>query len=273
MKPPPSRSTYLRNTLISLQWWAAACCRASLLAFVTLCVLIACIAGAAPVQAASQAALAEHSQTLSWRDQFGVTSSILPRPTPCLVVLPAPHMLTPQQIAHPVLAGRRIDADGLAGRCISHRLPVPAPQVKPPALDGQVILVSLAQQWLWAYQDGTLVYATPVTTGRPELPTPRGIYHITATLADTTFYSPWGPWSPYYYAPEHIAHALLFRADGYYIHDAAWRHAFGPDTNRPHTDPDGMRENGSHGCVNVPPGASAWLYDWAQLGAAVVISA
>lgn len=273
MKPSPSRSNSLRNTLVSLQWWAAAFCRTSLLAVVAVCALTACIAGAAPVQAASQIGLAERSQTLLWLDRSSVAASTPLRPTGCLVAPLAPQLLTAEQIAHPVLAGRQVDADGQPRRCISHHLPMPAPRAKPPALAGQLIFVSLSQQWLWAYQDGRLVYATPVTTGRPELPTPQGTYHITTKIADTTFYSPWGPWSPYYYAPEHIAHALLFRAGGYYIHEAAWRHAFGPGSNLPHTDPDGTHEDGSHGCVNVPPLASAWLYDWVRIGAAVVISA
>ncbi len=39
---------------------------------------------------------------------------------------------------------------------------------------GRSIVVSLSLQELVAYQDGCVVKATPVTTGRPALPTPRG---------------------------------------------------------------------------------------------------
>ncbi|HET9979569.1 MAG TPA: L,D-transpeptidase, partial [Ktedonobacterales bacterium] len=60
---------------------------------------------------------------------------------------------------------------------------------------------------------------------------------------------------------------------GYYIHDAPWRHAFGPGTEKPHTNPDGSWETGSHGCVNMPTPAAAALYNWVHVGARVVIVA
>jgi lipoprotein-anchoring transpeptidase ErfK/SrfK len=116
-----------------------------------------------------------------------------------------------------------------------------------------------------------LYYDTPVTSGMPQLPTPDGTFYIQFKETNVTFYSPWPPGSPYYYSPEHINYALNFAAGGYFIHDAPWRHLFGPGTNYPHTDPDGTKETGSHGCVNVPTPAGRWLYNWAWNGATVVI--
>ncbi len=149
--------------------------------------------------------------------------------------------------------------------------PGPAPIGGVPNIGGQLILVSLAQQWLWAYQDRVLYYDTPVTTGMPQLPTPDGIFYIQFKETNITFYSPWPPGSPYYYSPEHINYALDFAAGGYFLHDAPWRHMFGPGTNYPHTDPDGTVETGSHGCVNMPTPAGQWLYNWAWNGAVVDI--
>ncbi|MBF6592771.1 MAG: L,D-transpeptidase [Ktedonobacterales bacterium] len=140
-------------------------------------------------------------------------------------------------------------------------------------MGGRVILVSLSQQWLWAYLDGRLLFASPVTTGRPSLATPIGTYTIQAKLTNVTFFSPWAPGSPYYYAPLRINYALLFRAGGFYIHDAPWRETFGPGSEQPHTDADGTRETGSHGCVNMPERATAWLYSWATVGTALFIRA
>ncbi|HEX6796551.1 MAG TPA: L,D-transpeptidase [Ktedonobacterales bacterium] len=131
--------------------------------------------------------------------------------------------------------------------------------------------MSLAQQWLWAYQDGTLLYDTPVTSGMPQLPTPDGTYQVQWKETNVTFYSPWPQGSPYYYPPEHINYAMYFADYGYYIHDAPWRPKFGPGTNYPHTDPDGQVRTGSHGCVEVPSPAGAWLYNWAWNGATIVI--
>ncbi len=149
--------------------------------------------------------------------------------------------------------------------------PPPAPAGGIPNISGQLLLVSVTQEWLWAYQDRHLVFATPVTTGMPQLPTPTGIFQVMSKVSDVTFYSPWPPGSPYYYPPEHVNYALLFLSGGFFIHDAPWRHCFGPGTNVPHTCPDGAQETGSHGCVNTPTSSGAWLYGWAPVGATVDI--
>jgi hypothetical protein len=155
--------------------------------------------------------------------------------------------------------------------CSSAHENIPAPSYGAPQINGQVVLVSLTQQWLWAYQDQRLVMASAVTTGMPQLPTPTGVYHIMMKESNVEFYSPWPYGSPYYYTPEHIDYAMLFREGGFYLHSASWRHAFGPGTNVPHTDPDGTWETGSHGCVNLPVNAASALYGWIGIGATVII--
>lgn len=140
-----------------------------------------------------------------------------------------------------------------------------------PSGPGQVVLVSISKQQLWAFQDGKMVLTSWVTTGMPQLPTPQGTFHVQMKEADVMFYSPWPYGSPFYYTPEHINYAMLFRAGGFYIHDAPWRRAFGPGTNFPHTDPDGTYETGSHGCVNMPTNLAVQLYSWIHVGATVTI--
>lgn len=147
----------------------------------------------------------------------------------------------------------------------------PTPYGGVPQMGGKVILVSLAQQWLWAYQDGQLTYATVVTTGRPELPTPTGTFQIIWKVTDTEFISPWPAGSEFYYTPVHVNYAMLFLDGGFFLHDATWRHYFGPGTNVPHTNPDGTQETGSHGCVEMPLGAAAWLYNWSPYNTTVII--
>ncbi len=132
-----------------------------------------------------------------------------------------------------------------------------------PSGAGETILVSLSKQQLWAYQNGQVVYTTLVTTGMPALPTPTGTYSIYYKVYDTEFISPWPPGSPYYYAPEHVNYAMEWLTGGYFIHDAPWRSTFGP----------GTEANGSHGCVEVPTPAGAWLYNWVGYGATVRIVA
>jgi len=185
----------------------------------------------------------------------------------------SPRMLTPAELAHPLAFGFHVNGRGNVHRCVQAGLASPKPSMRVLPHSGQIILVSLSKQWLWAYQDGQQVFATPITTGRAELETPIGAFHVLDKVSDALFTSPWPQESPYYYPPERVAHALYFREGGYYIHDAPWRHAFGPGTNGPHVSPDGKREDGSHGCVNVATSAGKWLYTWAQVGATIQIVA
>jgi hypothetical protein len=187
----------------------------------------------------------------------------------CIVADKAGQPMTQAEVARLVTLGVR---QGEAGKSCA----LPGWYAPPPpeesATPGQLILVSLSQQWLWAFQDGKLVFATPVATGREHLRTPSGVYSVLSKAANVIFHSPWPAGSPYYYAPEHINYALLFRAGGFYIHDAPWREVFGPGSESLHGTPSGGVETGSHGCVNVPTLAADWLYRWAQVGATIQIT-
>lgn len=136
---------------------------------------------------------------------------------------------------------------------------------------GKVIIVSLSQQWLVAFQDGEAVFDTPVLTGRSQLPTPTGTYHIFAKVSPTTFHSSFPRSSPYWYPPTHINYAMEWKAGGYYLHDSWWHTSYGPGTNSHHYDPTYGWQEGSHGCVSMPLNAAAWLYQWAPIGTTVRI--
>ncbi len=132
------------------------------------------------------------------------------------------------------------------------------------------IIISLSQQRLYAYDGTRLFLSSLVTTGNRALPTPTGIYHIMAKFHPYTFISPWPKSSPDYYAPSPVNYAMLFRAGGYFIHDAPWRSAFGPGTNAQLGTP-GTNYTGSHGCVNTPFNVAKALYGWAQVGTIVQV--
>lgn len=182
------------------------------------------------------------------------------------------------------------------------RAPTPRPDAAPaaPEATGKVILVSLSRQQLYAYRDGALAFTFTVETGRPELPTPTGVFHVflkdcsdkrwTSNTAPTTahnaqcaehlgdgyaevFNSPWPQGSPYWYAPTHINYAMKFREDGFYLHDAWWHSWFGPGSNTPHKLPDGSWETGSHGCIGMRIADAERLYAWVPLGTPVYIRA
>jgi lipoprotein-anchoring transpeptidase ErfK/SrfK len=137
---------------------------------------------------------------------------------------------------------------------------------------GKLIVVSLSHQWLYAYQAGQEIFNAAVMTGRPSLPTPTGTYHVFAKLSPTTFYSPWPPGSPYWYAPTHITYALEWRAGGFFLHDSWWHTVYGPGSNGWHYDPTYGWQWGSHGCVAMPLSAAAWLYHWAPIGTTVRVN-
>ena len=120
-----------------------------------------------------------------------------------------------------------------------------------------LIVISLKRQTLWAFDHGHQWLSTYVTTGRHELPTPPGRYHIFQKRSPFKFVSPWPRWSPWYYNPAWTSYAMQFIHGGYFIHDAPWRHAYGPGT---------AYWGGSHGCVNVPLSPMRRLYKWAHIG-------
>lgn len=143
---------------------------------------------------------------------------------------------------------------------VARPTPSPAPPPKAPA---RSIRVVLSKQHLSANAAQKIIVSTNVTTGRPELPTPTGHFHILAKYSPYRFVSPWPPGSPYYYAPVWVDYAMVFAPNGYFIHDAAWQRNFGPGGNL---------RTGSHGCINVPPAAMGPLYKWARVGDDVIIT-
>lgn len=127
---------------------------------------------------------------------------------------------------------------------------------------GKVIVISLSRQVLTAYQDGNAILTTFVATGRPQLPTPPGVYHIFARYSPYKMISPWPYSSPWWYPPSWTNFAMEFIGGGYFIHDAPWRSWYGPGSNL---------YNGTHGCVNVPYSPMATLWNWAPIGTTVVV--
>lgn len=130
-------------------------------------------------------------------------------------------------------------------------------------LPHKVILVSLAQERMWAYEDGGLVVDTLVTTGRPELPTDVGLMRIYRKNLNWLMHSPWGPGSPYWYPDLTVRYAMWFHPSGEAIHDSWWRSWYGPGSN--------LGGYGSHGCIGLPYGPIDTLYAWAPVNTPVVV--
>ena len=133
---------------------------------------------------------------------------------------------------------------------------------------GTVLMISQVEQVLRFYNNGKLVRAFYVTTGRNEKPALPGVWTVQNRQAPTEFKSSDPPGSPYWYPPTPINYAILYHWGGFFVHDAWWRIKFGPGTQFPHYDGYGdpaFANNGSHGCVNMQENDAAWVYantDW-----------
>ena len=133
---------------------------------------------------------------------------------------------------------------------------------------GKVITLNLTLQEGVFYDNGCVVKATPITTGRSGLRTPTGDYSVFYKTSPFTMVSPWPLGSPDWY-PTTVVQWVLEFADGYFLHDAYWenQNAFGPGS-----DNDVDQDWASHGCVHIPTALMPWLYNWTPLGAPVIIT-
>jgi lipoprotein-anchoring transpeptidase ErfK/SrfK len=147
-------------------------------------------------------------------------------------------------------------------------LPVEGAASSIPCIPGapqNLIVVHLATQQLVAYSNGCPWLRTPVTTGRPALPTDRGTFHIFAKYPAFHMVSEWPKGSPYYYSPTWVYNAMEFVGDGTFIHNANWQPAstYGPGSQ--------YGPYASHGCIHVMDGPLRQLYNWAPIGTTVQV--
>lgn len=115
--------------------------------------------------------------------------------------------------------------------------------------------VSLTDQYLWLYKDGHCILESYFVSGNPTRghATPKGIYGLTyktrdATLSGEGYDSKVKYWMPFN------------RNVG--LHDAPWRKAFGGQI---------YRNNGSHGCINLPPANAAKIYENVDKNTPVIV--
>jgi lipoprotein-anchoring transpeptidase ErfK/SrfK len=129
----------------------------------------------------------------------------------------------------------------------------------------KTVVVRLTTQTLTAYLDGAPVLTTPVTTGRPALPTPIGSFYIHSRSSPYVFTSPWPKGNPFWYPPTPATWAMYFY-DNDFLHD---------DPVEPTSAFGAGSQNGpyaSHGCIHVPHDAMAFLYRWLPIGATVIVA-
>lgn len=116
------------------------------------------------------------------------------------------------------------------------------------------IVVSISQQTMWAYKGETVMLSSAVSTGKSGFETPVGSYGILSKLPSQTMEGVIG--GEYYNVPD-VPSVMYFTSYGHALHGTYWHASFGMPM--------------SHGCVNLPMDAAAWLYQWAPVGTPVLI--
>ncbi|MFN3374064.1 MAG: L,D-transpeptidase, partial [Chloroflexus sp.] len=119
----------------------------------------------------------------------------------------------------------------------------------------KLIIVDLSDQWLYALDGDRIVFDAPVSTGRDGFNTPVGSFNIYAKVREQTMRGCAG--GECWIVPR-VPHAMYI-VGGVALHGTYWHNQFGTGVRR------------SHGCINLPLKAAAWLYDWAPVGTPVVV--
>lgn len=121
------------------------------------------------------------------------------------------------------------------------------------------IVIDISDQAMWAYEGGSLVINTLVSTGTgnvPETVTPLGYHFITWKTPLQTMK---GVIADEAYEVEDVPWVMYFDEAGNALHGAYWHNNFGTPM--------------SHGCVNLPLDVAEFLYGWAPEGTAVTVLA
>jgi lipoprotein-anchoring transpeptidase ErfK/SrfK len=126
------------------------------------------------------------------------------------------------------------------------------PPAGAPSGNAKWIEVDLSEQHLWAWSSRSVVFHSAVSTGTAAHPTVIGTFAVYQKLRYDDMEGG-TPGIDYYFTPD-VPYTMYFY-DGYAIHGAYWHNNFGYPM--------------SHGCVNLPVPAAAWMYDWTPIGTTV----
>lgn len=120
------------------------------------------------------------------------------------------------------------------------------------------IEISIAQQHVWYYKNGNLVFESDCVTGDAgkKRDTPTGLYYILEKIDGKYLRGPgYKTW---------VNKWMRVTWSGIGLHDSYWRknYEYGGTT---------YKNNGSHGCINLPPENAAKLYDLISVKDPVII--
>jgi lipoprotein-anchoring transpeptidase ErfK/SrfK len=113
------------------------------------------------------------------------------------------------------------------------------------------IEVNEGEQTLSVYDQGKLIFATWVVTGKKPYYTRPGLFTIQKKKELETMTGSFEADHSDYYYLEDVPWTMYFDQERA-LHGAYW--------------PDPWGYESSHGCVNIEPGDAHWLFDWAKEG-------
>lgn len=141
---------------------------------------------------------------------------------------------------------------------------IPSPDVllSLPVVEHKRIVVSISQQRMWAYENGDLVWAWPVSTGIESSPTSPGVFQI-LSHEPNAYAASWDLWMPHFmgiYRPVPTS-GFMNGFHGFPTRDGAnllWTGSLGYPV--------------TFGCILVSTTNAALLYDWAEEGTIVEVT-
>ena len=121
-------------------------------------------------------------------------------------------------------------------------------------LNGKFVVVDISAQTLTLYDGNRIILETPVVTGdKDKYDTPTGKFEIRKKDTDTYLVGPG--------YRTHVDYWMPFNG-GIGLHDADWRSKFGGNI---------YVNNGSHGCVNIPPKYADDVFENVKKGTKVLV--
>lgn len=118
--------------------------------------------------------------------------------------------------------------------------------------------INLSAQNVKFVRNGEVIWSAPCVTGGPGYRTPTGIYNINYKTMNTVLKGKNADGTDY---ESPVRYWMPFNG-GIGLHDADWRSAFGGGI---------YINNGSHGCINLPPSQAGGLYNLINSGTLVYV--
>lgn len=140
-------------------------------------------------------------------------------------------------------------------------IPSPDGLLPLPVVEDKRIVVSLSEQTTWVYEDGSLKWEWPASTGIPSSPTAPGVFQIQSHEANA-YAANWNLWMPNFlgiYRPVPTSDFM----NGF--------HGFPTRNGSTLLWTDDLGHPVTYGCILVSSDNAAQLFDWAEAGVVVEI--